>query len=97
MEISGIGDPGLTACTAAATFLLPGSSQQPVKHVWFEGWDSAGPDSHFLVSIPLDKALGEKGDVILALQMNGRPLPGKPAEWRYQHLGWLVSTVVAST
>jgi DMSO/TMAO reductase YedYZ molybdopterin-dependent catalytic subunit len=48
-----------------------------VQHVWFEGYNNAGPDTHFLVSIPQGKALSEDGDVLLAVQMNGVPLPGQ--------------------
>eukprot|EP00877_Chromochloris_zofingiensis_P011811 jgi/Chrzof1/6884/Cz02g02030.t1 len=52
-----------------------GSSPDGVQHVHFEGYDNAGPDSHFAVSIPLSKAVHPTGDVLLALKMNGQPLP----------------------
>jgi hypothetical protein len=39
--------------------------------VWFEGYDSAGPDTHFLVSVPVLDALAEDADVLLALQVSG--------------------------
>ena len=53
------------------------SGRDVIQHVWFKGYDNAGPDTHFLVSIPLLKALSEDGDVMLAIQMNGVPLPGQ--------------------
>lgn len=46
-----------------------------VSHVWFEGYDNAGPDTHFLVSVPILDALSASSDVLLALQMNGQRLP----------------------
>lgn len=55
------------------------SSSSVIQHVWFEGHDNAGPDTHFLVSIPLDKALSEDGDVMLAVKMNGQDIPGQTA------------------
>jgi hypothetical protein len=51
------------------------ASVPDVRHVWFEGYDNAGPDTHFLVSIPILDALSESSDVLLALQMNGDALP----------------------
>lgn len=31
--------------------------------------------THYAASIPLAKAMDERGDVILAYEMNGQPLP----------------------
>lgn len=62
------------AAAAAATAAVAGAGPA-VRYVWFEGHDSAGPDTHFLVSVPVLDALSEGSDVLLALHMNGEPLP----------------------
>ncbi|CEM13750.1 unnamed protein product [Vitrella brassicaformis CCMP3155] len=45
------------------------------KHVQFEGWDEDLSGCPYGASIPLEKAISEHGDVILAYEMNGQPLP----------------------
>lgn len=60
---------------AAAATTAEAAAELKVRHVWFEGHDSAGPDKHFLVSVPVLDALSEGSDVLLALHMNGEPLP----------------------
>lgn len=51
------------------------------EHVQFEGYDEDETGLNFGGSIPIDKAVDPYGDVILAYEMNGEPLPrdhGKP-------------------
>ena len=43
-----------------------------VEHVQFEGLDSDISGTCYGASIPIDKAMGSHGDVILAYSMNGR-------------------------
>ncbi len=43
-----------------------------VAHVQFEGLDSDISGTCYGASIPIDKAMGSHGDVILAFSMNGR-------------------------
>jgi sulfite oxidase len=45
------------------------------SHVQFEGLDRDMTGTFYGSSIPLDKAWDPKGDVLLALTMNGQPLP----------------------
>ncbi|KIW67388.1 hypothetical protein PV04_06647 [Phialophora macrospora] len=45
------------------------SASEDVKHVHFVGAEAYG------ASIPIEKVLNSQGDVMLAYQMNGRPLP----------------------
>ena len=47
-------------------------SSDGVAHVQFEGLDSDISGTCYGASIPIDKAMGSHGDVILALSMNGR-------------------------
>lgn len=44
-------------------------------HFKFEGYDIDPMSTHYAASIPLSKAMDERGDVILAYEMNGQPLP----------------------
>lgn len=44
------------------------------KHVQFEGLDYDPSGSYYGSSIPLCKALDKRGDVLLAYEMNGKPL-----------------------
>ena len=43
-----------------------------VAHVQFEGLDSDTSGTCYGSSIPIDKAMGSHGDVLLAFSMNGR-------------------------
>ena len=43
-----------------------------VAHVQFEGLDSDISGTCYGASIPIDKAMGSHGDVLLAFSMNGR-------------------------
>ncbi|XP_062843222.1 sulfite oxidase, mitochondrial isoform X2 [Trichomycterus rosablanca] len=45
------------------------------RHVRFEGLDSDVTGTAYGASIPLNKAVGEDGDVLLAYEMNGEDLP----------------------
>ncbi|CAL8401475.1 unnamed protein product [Arctogadus glacialis] len=45
------------------------------RHVQFEGLDADASGTTYGASIPLNKALSEEGDVLLAYQMNGEDLP----------------------
>jgi sulfite oxidase len=45
------------------------------KHVCFTGRDTDGSGQYYGISIPLDRALDERSDVILALKMNGELIP----------------------
>ncbi|XP_061688358.1 sulfite oxidase, mitochondrial isoform X1 [Syngnathoides biaculeatus] len=44
-------------------------------HVQFEGLDKDVTETTYGASIPLNKAMSEEGDVLLAYEMNGEPLP----------------------
>jgi sulfite oxidase len=47
-----------------------------LKHVQFEGCDvDPAAGTRYAASIPADKALSQWGDVILAFEMNGKPIP----------------------
>lgn len=52
-----------------------GSKADAVNHVQFEGYDLDPSGSPYGASIPKEKALDPNEDVILAYEMNGRPLP----------------------
>ncbi|XP_050293036.1 sulfite oxidase-like [Anthonomus grandis grandis] len=49
--------------------------EETYKHVQFEGLDYDVTATQFGASIPLWKAVEKRGDVILAYEMNGKPLP----------------------
>lgn len=49
-------------------------SSDGVAHVQFEGLDSDISGTCYGASIPIDKAMGSHGDVLLAFSMNGRTL-----------------------
>lgn len=49
--------------------------QKDVHHVQFEGLDQDLSGDHYGASIPINKALSPEGDVLLAFEMNGEPLP----------------------
>ena len=46
-----------------------------IKHVHLTGRDNDGNGQFYAVSIPIERALDERSDVILALKMNDEPLP----------------------
>ncbi|XP_077583044.1 sulfite oxidase, mitochondrial [Stigmatopora nigra] len=48
---------------------------QWARHVQFEGLDKDVTGTTYGASIPVNKALSEEGDVLLAYEMNGEPLP----------------------
>lgn len=41
----------------------------------FEGLDTDAANMPYGASVPIEKAMDQKGDVILAYEMNGEPLP----------------------
>ena len=47
-------------------------NSEGVAHVQFEGLDSDLSGTCYGSSIPIDKAMGSHGDVLLAFSMNGR-------------------------
>ena len=47
-------------------------SSDGVAHVQFEGLDSDMSGTCYGASIPIDKAMGSRGDVLLAFSMNDR-------------------------
>ena len=49
--------------------------QKDLHHVQFEGLDHDLSGDHYGASIPIEKALSPEGDVLLAFEMNGEPLP----------------------
>ncbi|XP_050506196.1 sulfite oxidase-like [Diabrotica virgifera virgifera] len=57
--------------------LLAGMDEndQKYKHVQFEGYDSDATGKTYGASIPIWKALDQRGDVLLAYEMNGVPIP----------------------
>jgi hypothetical protein len=48
---------------------------QALQHVQFEGLDKDLTNQNYGASVPMDKAMSPRGDVILAFEMNGKPLP----------------------
>lgn len=46
-----------------------------VAHIHFYGHDKDESGTPYAASIPVSKALSEAGDVLLAWEMNGQPLP----------------------
>uniref|UniRef100_A0A1A7XMD9 Sulfite oxidase n=1 Tax=Iconisemion striatum TaxID=60296 RepID=A0A1A7XMD9_9TELE len=48
---------------------------QWARHVQFEGLDKDVTGTSYGASIPLNKAIGEEGDVLLAYEMNGEEIP----------------------
>ncbi|KAL9655761.1 hypothetical protein ABK040_004988 [Willaertia magna] len=48
--------------------------EQVIKHVHFEGMDTDGI-STYAISIPADRALNDKADVLIAYEMNGKEIP----------------------
>lgn len=62
----------LSDVLAAAGF---DETQSPdVRHVQFEGLDVDNASSPYGASIPIEKAADPRGDVLLAYEMNGKPL-----------------------
>ncbi|CAH1281600.1 unnamed protein product [Diabrotica balteata] len=57
--------------------LLAGMDEtdQKYKHVQFEGYDNDVTGKTYGASIPIWKALDRRGDVLLAYEMNGVPIP----------------------
>lgn len=51
------------------------AEQRGIEHVQFEGLDTGPEKVAYGASVPIEKALDPKGDVILAYEMNGQPLP----------------------
>lgn len=51
------------------------SEDSGAHHVQFEGLDCDPSGSPYGASIPIEKALDPRGDVLLAYEMNGKPLP----------------------
>lgn len=58
------------ACCAG---LQPGDAE--VAHIHFYGRDTDESGTPYAASIPISKAMSEAGDVLLAWEMNGQPLP----------------------
>jgi len=48
---------------------------QTLQHIQFEGWDMDMAGEAYGASIPIEKAMRNTGDVLLAFEMNGEPLP----------------------
>jgi sulfite oxidase len=53
--------------------LQPGDPS--VQHIHLIGLDTDMTGTPYAASIPIDKALSEAGDVLLAWEMNGQPIP----------------------
>ena len=51
------------------------SENAQVLHVQFTGYDNDGNGGHYATSIPVEKAISESGDVLLAYKMNDEDLP----------------------
>lgn len=51
------------------------SGDPEVAHIHFYGHDTDESGVPYAASIPISKAMGESGDVLLAWEMNGQPLP----------------------
>lgn len=59
-----------------ADVMGPEGGEGTLKHVQFEGCDiDPAAGTKYGASIPADKALSQWGDVILAFEMNGKPIP----------------------
>ena len=54
-----------------------GLSEEETKaaHIQFEGYDLGADSSPYGASIPIEKGFDPRGDVLLAYEMNGKPLP----------------------
>jgi len=57
----------------------PRPARAQVEHIQFEGMDSDVSGTCYGASIPVDKAVTPRDDVILAYEMNGRRAPPGPA------------------
>jgi sulfite oxidase len=53
----------------------PGELSFKLAHVHFYGADHDGAGTHYAASVPAEKVLRDGGDVLLAYEMNGAPLP----------------------
>ncbi|KAK9824449.1 hypothetical protein WJX72_010318 [[Myrmecia] bisecta] len=51
------------------------AANSEVQHIQFEGLDQDESSTHYGASIPIEKAVDPFGDVLLAYEMNGSPLP----------------------
>jgi sulfite oxidase len=51
------------------------SDDASVAHIHFYGHDTDESGTAYAASIPISKAMSEAGDVVLAWEMNGQPLP----------------------
>ena len=54
-----------------------------VEHIQFEGLDSDVSGTCYGASIPVDKAVTPRDDVLLAYEMNGRRATPALAHWRH--------------
>ncbi|XP_045468976.1 sulfite oxidase, mitochondrial-like isoform X2 [Harmonia axyridis] len=54
---------------------LTKKDEENLHHVQFDGWDTDFREEYFSMSIPLWKAVDERGDVLIAYEMNGAPIP----------------------
>lgn len=60
-------------CVPRRAGLQPGDAS--VQHIHLIGLDTDMTGTPYAASIPIDKALSEAGDVLLAWEMNGQPIP----------------------
>lgn len=65
----------LRALVVEASPDFPSDEHASSLHVHFVGRDNDGAGQHYGISIPLARALDERSDVLLALEMNGAPIP----------------------
>ncbi|XP_059477284.1 sulfite oxidase [Neocloeon triangulifer] len=71
-----IGNATWTGVRLRDVLLAAGLKEDPkgVEHIQFEGLDTDPSMNPYGASIPIEKALDPKGDVLLAFEMNGQPL-----------------------
>ncbi|CAE7223572.1 shop [Symbiodinium sp. CCMP2592] len=65
----------LRMCGVDVDAIALGTKPLPAKYLRLTGHDADETGSSFGVTIPLEKAIDPFGDVILAMTMNGEPLP----------------------
>lgn len=51
------------------------SDDPDVAHIHFYGLDTDESGTAYAASIPVSKAMSEQGDVLIAWEMNGQPIP----------------------
>lgn len=73
-DAGAVGNAKWTGASLRDILLAMGVKPNEKLHVIFEGADLDPTSSPYGASIPLTKALDERGDVILAYEMNGKPL-----------------------